>query len=750
MASTFIANSYQVNFDSVLLISDHDGMLNMFKALEASGWRGFMGCESVVYEKELEQFFDTTLVQDGDITGAVSGKLFSISQARFAETFELPTDGLVLEETSFLATDETEQGKQHFDETEIGDDFDQWLEESLKDFASRENEPVVGSTSELVKQTGTEERVADEQTLEIVDEIGTVTAAVGSKQSAEEHMSIDDLLLQISNDMMLPSVTAVKITKIRLGESININEVQERDWYYASLPRISTHDKGKEPLEENEPVRGNPAKEIVELICGDVDFLVQLRDKKYYIPGQPWTATASQIIDLLSDSHSKSFEELLIQQQEHGFVMVQPSSSLSIVDSGVGGGDVLAHFYSMAKSTCWVRPMILVNGVWTPIQGNDFWRSSCRLSLFVNRRRVPESVVDTDFVPHGLFIEPVQYWGAAPSLIKTWGWDRVCTEIVRYSMFGCLRPVRKDVCRDIVVYSLAVERIPTSFHRIFQQGVYTDSYVGYFSDSDVQCLPEFDSTSSDGSTVYRSPSPQVESFEEAESVEPIAHLALGPAISGVAQEEQSFFVESPESPPITFQRQDTSASSSDSPMHFNSDDIPLDDTAYVQPTFPAVNVDLSPLLDDLKFLYHSKVVLAQGVTAGADSVEVRKELKALDAKINSLDGQVAAIRNEHLEFQTKIAADILNLSTQLGDLVEYIRGGDAKKGEGRSSSRPLPPPVNQGEGNGGDTVRTTEIAQRDIDNAQRNILERLMAADRQRERERSIRSRSGSHTRRRY
>ncbi|KZV26679.1 nuclear matrix constituent protein 1-like protein-like [Dorcoceras hygrometricum] len=440
----------------------------------------------------------------------------------------------------------------------------------------------------------------------------------------------------------------------------------------------------------------------------------------------------------------------------------------------------------MAKSTCWVRPMILVNGVWTPIPGNDFWRSSCRLSLFVNRRQVPESVVDTEFVPHGLFIEPIQYWGSAPSLIKTWGWARVCTEIVRYSMFGCLRPVRKDVCRDIVVYSLAVERIPASFHRIFQQGVYTDSFAGYFSDLDVQSIPEFDSTSSDGSTVYRSPSPQVESFEEAESVDPSAHLALGPAISGVEQEEQSFFVESPESPPPSFQRQDTFASSSDSPMHFNSDDIPLDDTADVQPTFPAVTIDLSPLLDDLKisllkrmdnalsdilsrlhtsarqdgqnqddiqtlrFNAFQKVVLAQGVTAGADSVDVKKEIKALDAKITSLDGHVAAIRNEQLEFQSKIAVDILSLSTQLGDLVDYIRGGDAKKGEGSSSRRPLPPPVNQGEGSGGDTVRTTKIAQRDIDSTQRDILERLMAADRQRGRERGSQRRSGSHNRRRY
>ncbi|KZV40109.1 dystroglycan-like [Dorcoceras hygrometricum] len=95
MASVFIVNSYQINFESVLMIPDHDGMLNMFKALEANGLRGFLGCESVLYEKELGKFFDTALVQGDDITGAVSGKYFSISQARFAQIFELPTEGLV-------------------------------------------------------------------------------------------------------------------------------------------------------------------------------------------------------------------------------------------------------------------------------------------------------------------------------------------------------------------------------------------------------------------------------------------------------------------------------------------------------------------------------------------------------------------------------------------------------------------------------------------------------------------------------
>ncbi|KZV43774.1 chloroplast stem-loop binding protein of 41 kDa a, chloroplastic [Dorcoceras hygrometricum] len=57
--------------------------------------------------------------------------------------------GQLLEETSLLTTDETEPGDQHIDETEIGDDFEQWLDESFKDYASRDDEPVIGSTTKV-------------------------------------------------------------------------------------------------------------------------------------------------------------------------------------------------------------------------------------------------------------------------------------------------------------------------------------------------------------------------------------------------------------------------------------------------------------------------------------------------------------------------------------------------------------------------------------------------------------------------
>ncbi|KZV45268.1 hypothetical protein F511_16851 [Dorcoceras hygrometricum] len=559
MTSPFITNALQVNFESVLAISDNEGMLNMFKALEASGLRGFLGCQSVLYETELEQFFATALVQGGDITGAVSGKFFAISQSRFAEVFELPTEGLVdftevpkelvndaksifsksgqpistygkkilmkyefrllndilaksitvkagsfdavtnerflmmtaihfgvkvnwskilfgiLKEmvdktlkkakgyaaqicvllksnpvitmgevvpfpslkilsmktvNTYVVMNETidargksdepgmakgaivkrkSQSKKKSDSSKkaIGAEPVEVISEkvvSRKRPTVAVDEPVVtkkkqtstskassfktstamltvvqdavplqifeptpAATAEkppipkrkskkrrlvlsddenieervavetienvqqhvtvevtvkepIVEHTAEEERHVSTHEGTITDDvdviIGHVLAetsqletiegeqgeqhfdetAIGDIASGsslvdqsdnleqcnptdEEQMSLDDLLMQISDDMMLPSVTAVEITKIMSDLPVKINEVQEHDWYYANLPKISATEKGKAPLEEADPVKGNPTREMVELICADVNFLVQMRDQ---------------------------------------------------------------------------------------------------------------------------------------------------------------------------------------------------------------------------------------------------------------------------------------------------------------------------------------------------------------------------------------------------------------------------------------------------------------------------------------
>ncbi|KZV21363.1 G-type lectin S-receptor-like serine/threonine-protein kinase [Dorcoceras hygrometricum] len=70
--------------------------------------------------------------------------------------------------------------------------------------------------------------------------------------SDEESMSIDDILRQIPEEMMLPSVLTEEPTKIRFGHGIQIKEV---NWYKASLPQIPADAKGKEPLVEEIKVK---------------------------------------------------------------------------------------------------------------------------------------------------------------------------------------------------------------------------------------------------------------------------------------------------------------------------------------------------------------------------------------------------------------------------------------------------------------------------------------------------------------
>ncbi|KZV57472.1 zinc finger CCCH domain-containing protein 34-like [Dorcoceras hygrometricum] len=69
----------------------------------------------------------------------------------------------------------------------------------------------------------------------------------------EESMSIEDILRQIPEEMMLPSVMTEEATKIRFYRGIAFREV---NWYKASLPQIDTDAKGNEPVVE-EIIKGN-------------------------------------------------------------------------------------------------------------------------------------------------------------------------------------------------------------------------------------------------------------------------------------------------------------------------------------------------------------------------------------------------------------------------------------------------------------------------------------------------------------
>ncbi|KZT76135.1 putative 2-oxoglutarate/Fe(II)-dependent dioxygenase [Dorcoceras hygrometricum] len=173
-------------------------------------------------------------------------------------------------------------------------------------------------------------------------------------------------------------------------------------------------------------------------------------------------------------------------------------------------------------------------------------------------------------------------------------------------MFGCLKPVRELPCTDITVYNLGIERIPVDFLSMFVQGMACHSFVDSVVQRDSRDIQEVDITgdeevdlvSSDVSTVYRSPSPI---FQEVDSVEHDLLFALGPAIfPSVAQEERLYFVQSPAYSPATYKPQESSSSSTDVSMHFDSTDIPVharEDTQTSAPVYFSMFIDA---LEDLR------------------------------------------------------------------------------------------------------------------------------------------------------
>ncbi|KZV13522.1 splicing factor 3B subunit 1-like [Dorcoceras hygrometricum] len=120
----------------------------------------------------------------------------------------------------------------------------------------KEIEPVatedLSLAKSVTKMTDYEETEPLSKVLELTDK----------SKSDEESMSIEDILKQIPKEMMLPSVTAADITRIKFELVIEIPGVNKGDCYKASLPRIATSDKGKAPLVAKDEIKGHPAREM--------------------------------------------------------------------------------------------------------------------------------------------------------------------------------------------------------------------------------------------------------------------------------------------------------------------------------------------------------------------------------------------------------------------------------------------------------------------------------------------------------
>ncbi|KZV56673.1 hypothetical protein F511_25783 [Dorcoceras hygrometricum] len=94
MAASFFGNALQFDFDSVLAMR-HAGMVEMFKTLKETGLKGFLTASDSVYESAVAEFFGNAKVLAGTIVSFVANRKLAITKEVFAETFGLPTEGMV-------------------------------------------------------------------------------------------------------------------------------------------------------------------------------------------------------------------------------------------------------------------------------------------------------------------------------------------------------------------------------------------------------------------------------------------------------------------------------------------------------------------------------------------------------------------------------------------------------------------------------------------------------------------------------
>ncbi|KZV32871.1 hypothetical protein F511_23997 [Dorcoceras hygrometricum] len=92
--ASFTVTALQVNIESMLSM-DNAGMVKMFKSLEESGLRGFLGASGSVFEGALTEFFANASVIAGTIVSTMAKWKKVITKDVFVEVFHLPSKGLV-------------------------------------------------------------------------------------------------------------------------------------------------------------------------------------------------------------------------------------------------------------------------------------------------------------------------------------------------------------------------------------------------------------------------------------------------------------------------------------------------------------------------------------------------------------------------------------------------------------------------------------------------------------------------------
>ncbi|KZV18761.1 hypothetical protein F511_13034 [Dorcoceras hygrometricum] len=757
MASSSFTNAYLVDFESVLEIPDQEGMQKIFKALENSGLRGFLGCKPVLFLSEIVQFFETALVQDNDITGAISGKYFTITPSRFAGVFELPTEEIsnfsdvpknqvcdARHIFSLSGAHVDTHGKKKFLKHEYrllnvilaksitmkAGSFDAVTNERfqmmtaihfglkvnsgkvlfsvLKEMVDRSvkkakgfgaqisvllnNDPVLSMgnatpfpaskilSPKVVLTYITANETADARGQSKEGGKSPVAVVKRASKSKKKLESSSDAPVEIVSETVgskkRPAVGAVPLQMIEPTiaapvEKPPASKLQSKRRILV-LPTVSEDEDEEDAVERtvdkvsHVPAQVTPIMDDVDMIIGQVISESAGLSRNNTEQGYKHVdeTDIGDDFDKWLDSSFPDFvsrvdEPVVASTNLEKAVSSTPnveeaddSQSMDIqgtVDQTGGStskdvGEIVAPAANSKKSA---EEHMSFDDILLQISNDMLLPSITAAEVTMIRLGEFSSIGDTG---KAILVEDEQFT------------ENPASEIVAL------------ICRDVEVLVRVRDSVMKAVVDFFASfGLNTMPDMESLKDlkEKEKLMMEWAETNTLATAVRRQiylepDQPWTDMAVQVISLLSAAHSQSLEDFKAQQHEHKIEMVQPNSSLPVIASIDRSGVSLA----HFYS---------------IAKSICWNTQMNDLK-----KGLLAPVGTIFQDLFDIKKNQRAQEAKLNALDGQVATIRNEQLEFQNKISADLLSLSTQFAEIVNYIHGGDAKKGEGGSSSRPPP------------------------------------------------------------
>ncbi|KZV50763.1 hypothetical protein F511_27965 [Dorcoceras hygrometricum] len=675
MESSLFINTLHVCFESVLAM-DNAGMVAMFESLVDTGLKGFLGCPAVIHKAALLELFANGSVRDGLVVSTVNGVTVEFSEQLFAETFELPVEGLT-------------------DLSEIPKD----LVFDARSIVSLSGEPMSmsGKNKDMViefrilcdilaKTISVKAGSFDEITQEKFLMMAAITCGV--------RINWNRLLFNIFKDMVTPGSRQAKGYAIQISlllENVPNLELGESSEFPSSkvLTEKTMHryivlnDKvGMEVVKAEPRVKKTPVKRAASKKRPATDAAVAPVVKK------------KRTTKSITDSACKN--QLVVVSIQYGpFNPYIPIRSTTIGKSRIAKDPIAMHTSwrsnsDIASVTSIGYPRMSASG--------ESWTTMHRL-LHASRSHPIPPPNDPKTLA---VVEPVFVFVSRQSPVISWRLSQLCTAFIRYSLFSSLSTAdirsfvstiafERTVFRDVQIVQSSVSAIP-SVHISFASA--DRSYVQLL----LYQRPQSPSTTTDSSMHFVEDDIQLEDDSALDHfISTSSATVVTTSIDALPESFSNF---------VSTQSKDSRQTNNDLVEVMNTIDhvkrVFLDSIAEHNETFRGLfkHSRQEAQNDNNALSLALKAVRNQNVILSTDLEATRKEVRDIQAALSKdFDDKLADIRNELLEFRVETQGQLASLGTHLAELIAFLTKGD-KKGEG-SSGRPQPPPDNQSRPSGG-------------------------------------------------